>query len=1004
MKFTIEGSNELNKIIKYNSPLLFKVKGQTLESIINSKKEKSENIILGDIIAQTENNRVIKVLDRLYGKLLTFIFNPPIKVIYEKVLDKVTLTDENVYSLFQIDDLLENYKIKKVYFKYQGEKLLNYFDNKIFLNLNEDNNELILINGNKKYELKKNSTILTQSTFTKILLSKYFDKYFIYPEKEEDFQFFTSENRRNLLFNIQILINNNSSIKPITKFKISGPSSEGKSITLLYASRLCQNIIYLNLKTLIKLYMANKIDEYLDILIYEFGRLDFNNNYENYKKEFETKFNENTDKSPWELLMNLSDFLKDKGVILILDQFKEKYVSTTNFEVIKSKLNSSFKIIISSSINDKDIGEKVSASIYKYKGTPKTLDFENQDDYFYYIDLINKNDLTECFVKNKTKTEIEKIKLFNFEPKYIKLLNAKTEEDISNHIIKKMEEHSAKLGIELNFYIFNIYSKIGTQINYEILNIKTLSLKYCKLMFEKETFSIQYKFQFIENIVNKKIKEIDTQDYFIKKKYKENELYNELKGKFFEYSSILDINKKKIFFKDNPIQIILPVKTIIGMEQCEDNETVSKYKRICSVKYEELIKQKLNLINDEISNNSKMDIIDEVINNNNNDINNTSPEDNNSSFKNIQYYYNENLKREKKRLNDILLGKKRGEEDQEKEKKKEKENEKEKKENKNKKSKEKKVKKEVEKENEIKTNLTIDLDESVDNIQFEEEFKNSSILITQKQITGKTLDLGFLCGNKEEKKFIGLQMKFYDKNSRLKKPITKDLIKESIQSILINCLEKFGMKIIEWHYAMCLYYNKDEEEEEYNKYLINNCNHNNIEYIFFNPSENKFYNRNKFPLDNFDTTFLTNIDFDSKCNPYKIFVETPFLTNYLYQTEDKSLITVDNNDIFNNKNTEVIASLKNYLKDKEIKDIQIICKFQLVEEYHFPIPNNLYCLLFQTIDNNLLYYFNIDNELKCKDTNIIRTIVPSFISNYILDSKKRRKKEKIYFYVLQMIK
>ena len=256
--------------------------------------------------------------------------------------------------------------------------------------------------------------------------------------------------------------------------------------------------------------------------------------------------------------MNLSDFLKDKGVILILDQFKEKYVSTTNFEVIKSKLNSSFKIIISSSINDKDIGEKVSASIYKYKGTPKTLDFENQDDYFYYIDLINKNDLTECFVKNKTKTEIEKIKLFNFEPKYIKLLNAKTEEDISNHIIKKMEEHSAKLGIELNFYIFNIYSKIGTQINYEILNIKTLSLKYCKLMFEKETFSIQYKFQFIENIVNKKIKEIDTQDYFIKKKYKENELYNELKGKFFEYSSILDINKKKFFLKIIQFKLFYP--------------------------------------------------------------------------------------------------------------------------------------------------------------------------------------------------------------------------------------------------------------------------------------------------------------------------------------------------------------------------------------------------------------------------------------------------------------
>ena len=472
-----------------------------------------------------------------------------------------------------------------------------------------------------------------------------------------------------MLFNIEILINNNSSNKPITKFKLSGPSSEGKSITLLYASRLCKNIIYLNLKILIKLYKENKIDEYLSILIYEFGRLSFQEaDYNKYKEEFENKFNQNIDKSPWELLEKLCDFLKDKGVILILDQFKEKYVSTTNFEEIKKNLNSSFKIIISSSINDKDIGEKVSTSIYKNKGTPETLNFDNQDDYFYYIDLINKNDLAECFSKNQNTILNEKSKLFNYEPKYIKLLNEKTEEEISNHILKKMEEHCINLGVELNFYIFNIYSKIGEKLNYEILNIKTLSLKYCKLMFEKETFSIKYKFQFIENIINKKIKEIDVKDYFEKKKYKENELYKKLKSDFFEYSSILDINNKKNFFKDNPIQFILPVKTIVGMEQCEDNESLSIYNKIgsvCKVKYEELLTKYLNLINNEITtiSNSNMDISDETISKNDN-----------SNFKNIKYYYNENLKRERERLNElILLGKKRKEEQKGKEEEKEKE-------------------------------------------------------------------------------------------------------------------------------------------------------------------------------------------------------------------------------------------------------------------------------------------------------------------------------------------
>ena len=987
MNFTITKSKN-SKIIQYSSPLSFIVKGQSLDSIIGAQKDKSEMIVLGDIVAETVNDNII-VSEKSSGKVLTVIFNPPIKVIYENVCDEETMIDEKVFSLCQIDNLLNYYKIKTAYFKNKDNELINYFDSKYFLTPNENIKELTIINYDKKYILEKNDSIITKKCFDKLSLSKYFDNYFIYPENYKNFVFFNSENRDNLLSNIKSLISNNSLSKPITKFKISGPSSEGKSITLLYASRLSQNIIYLNLKILIRLYKENKIDDYLNILIYEFGRLDFEPNYAQCKKEFEEKFNENTDKSPWELLEKLCEYLKDKGVTLILDQFKDKYVSNTNFEEIKKKLNNKFKIIISSSINDKDIGEKVSDSIYKNKGRPNQLNFKNQDDYFYYIDLINKNDLAEYFCKDQSTTLIEKIKLFNYEPKYIKLLKEKKEEEISEHILQKMEEHSEKLGIELNFYIFNIYSKIGKKSNYEILNIKTLSLKYCKLMFEKEAFRIKYKFEFIEKIVNKKIKEIDTKDYFVRKKYKEHELYNVLKGQFFEYSSILDINKKKEFFKDNPIQIILPVETIVGLEQSEDNETVSIYKEIGSinkVKYGQILENNLKLINNEINSidNSKMDINDENINDNKN---NNFYEDNNLNLKNIKYYYNENLKTEQKRIKElILLGKKRKEE--------------EKKEKENKSESEKKNKKLKEKEKENKT--TIDLDESIDNITYKEEFKNASILVTQRQINGRALDLGFLFGKKEEKKFIGLQLKFYNKNTKLKKPLTKESIKESIQSILINCLEKFGMKIIEWHYVMCLYYNENDEEEEYNKYLIHNCKKYNIEYIFFNPSENKFYDRNKIPFENFETNFLTNIDFDSKSNPYKIFIDTLSLSKYLNQTSDNSLIKVDNN-FFGIKNTEVIKYLKSYLKDKNIKGIEAICKFQLIEEYHFPIPQSLYCLLFQSKDNQLLYYYNIDDELKCKETGSKKDINPAFVSNYIKNNDMQKDKEKIYFYVLKMI-
>ena len=498
-----------------------------------------------------------------------------------------------------------------------------------------------------------------------------------------------------------------------------------------------------------------------NILIYEFGRLKLT---EEDKKSFENKFNENCNKNPWELLENLCSFLKDKNVILIFDQFKAKYVSQINLEVIKGYLNSKFKIIISSSINDKEIGDKTADSIYKNKGSPKYLYYENQDDYFYYCDLIDEEDLINMKLGNSD--NYEKYKLFNFEPKYIKLLNITTEKKISEHIIQKMKDHCKKLGLDFELYIFNIYSKIGRKINYEILNLKTISLKYCKLIFEKESFTIKYKFKFIEKIIEKKIKKINTKDYFDKKKYNDSELYKALKGYFFEYASIEDLKTKKIF-KDNPIKFNLQVKTIIGMEQPEDGINLD----ICSskvMKYGDLLKYNLSLINQFNINNSD---------NNENKTNNNMEIDNDDYNNNIETIFNKECETEKNIINN-LLGKKRYQEEV----------------NKDKKMKESDLKKEV-KNN--KKEKVIDLDESVNYIEYKEDFKNGSIMITQKQLNGEVVDLGFLFGKHYEKKFIGLQMKFYDNNIHLKTPITKKLIKKQIKSLLINCLEKLDIKIKE---------------------------------------------------------------------------------------------------------------------------------------------------------------------------------------------------------------
>ena len=179
-----------------------------------------------------------------------------------------------------------------------------------------------------------------------------------------------------------------------------------------------------------------------------------------------------------------------------------------------------------------------------------------------------------------------------------------------------------------------------------------------------------------------------------------------------------------------------------------------------------------------------------------------------------------------------------------------------------------------------KSNSIINLDEEIEYNIYTEEFKNGIILIKQKNSNGKTLDLGLLTGEKTNKNFIGFQMKFYGEKTKLKNPITKPLIKESLQTILVKCFEKYDIKIKKWDYLMCLYYNKGDEFN-YGHYLIENCNKYNIQYFFYNPLDTKFYDRNLKELPFYKLDFKTNIDFIANYNPYDYFVNTGYLEEYV---------------------------------------------------------------------------------------------------------------------------
>ena len=174
-----------------------------------------------------------------------------------------------------------------------------------------------------------------------------------------------------------------------------------------------------------------------------------------------------------------------------------------------------------------------------------------------------------------------------------------------------------------------------------------------------------------------------------------------------------------------------------------------------------------------------------------------------------------------------------------------------------------------------KTNL----DKVIEFSDYNEDFKNGGIIISQRQSNGEALDLGVLLGEKDKKQFIGFQMKYYSKKTKLKKEITKDSIKKKIQPILVNCFRNYDIRITEWHYIMRLYYNTDDDYQFSSK-LVKNCNYNELEYIFYNPSKNQFYKLDKTILDKIKLNAKTSIDILSKVNPYLIFENTGFLQHY----------------------------------------------------------------------------------------------------------------------------
>ena len=783
---------DLNKYKETLEKLKF---GNYTYKYIYENKNNIENIFNKKFRIIEEDNSFI-LFNSKNNEYSLFFYKP--KVVKYLNIEK---SQSLVFSTLQIDEFMNENSIKDLefYFKDYNSNVY-YSEQKNFIQYikGDELNFKAIILTNQNFEL--NNDILIKDKFSPLGLSKYFYEYFEYNKifHEKDFIYYNNPERAQLMRKLKDFY-----FSRINFFKFCGPISGGKSLTLLKFTNEYDGVIYFNLKT-IKKYYLNGNPKFKSIMIYELRRLIIKDKK---LEEIQTKLNEIMEENIIEIIfikiIELLLWINTRN-ILVFDQFKNIHFDNTTFEEIQKKiLNTKIGIIISSSIDEKEIKRELELTLYKFNKIPKIITLQNQYYYFYVPNFLkNKIVKEEITSRNEINKElIDFYEQFSFKTKYISLLERKNLdegiEEINKQIINKIGKHlflPASVSIEFILLLINDNIEKSMEYKEENFNIlRKIPLKFIDIHFDDEYFYFQYGFPYIKTFVEKTIINLEINKYFNQKLYEYN-FYSKFKEIYFEKAVNSSIIERKIYFNeinnDEKIYKII-VNNILEMKEYDkENDAFSIINRIKN--------------NDEkISNDDEKDYED---------------------------YYNDIILKIENELNGINKGKKdtniyliKALEEELNTLKKEKENYS-------------KIKNTKEKQDNYGKKLVKN---------YNEEFKIGNILIEQTETFGRCLDSAFLFGDKNNKTLICLQMKFYEKNDEVSSQdqdkLNKSYIKSVCQKILSNIYLNFGIKIACWHYILVLYL--DNETKSYNTNLVKICVDNDLEYIFYDPIHKKFYNK-----------------------------------------------------------------------------------------------------------------------------------------------------------------
>ena len=685
----------------YTKKEKIKLKKETVEEIFE-KIEKDQSLKVYNSYRIKRSKNIFSLEDDNNKFEVHYLFKRDLVINYKNAIVsniKITLVEKSVKSSIQIEKTMEAYNIKSLIYENKQYRSFPVYKNILFDMVDSDTFTInfLCVMDELKYICDNTCIKHNPETIDLNSLSIYANKYLKYTENNIDY--IQTEERSNFFSCLNDFIYN----PDVNFFKITGPSNDGKTITLLLFSRTRNNIIYFNLKYLMCSYHSRNID-YLKVMIYELGRALLTTKQ---VTDIEKIFKEITFIHPWQIISQITELLKGEEKIIILDQFKEKTIDFTIYNNIEKNFTEKeeikLKLIICSSINDTFIKLKLLNTIKDFHGNPRYLSKECQEYYFYFCNLLGKEKLKQYYQKiNKTSKYYDD---FSYNPKYVFMFSKtenqlKTLNEIKEHLIEGVETNYKEKGVSYKEILFLVSLNIGKELDYvnDYNILMFIPLKYFTLEFQEKFFKINYYFKYMKEIIEEIKIDSDVEDFFQKEKYNNSNFYKLLQPHYFEESCINSMKNGDILPSKNCHEIY--VKTIAELE--EDKKYTPTSKNLYQKSEEEISLREYC--------DKRIKFIEKILGDNN--LKEKKEEED------IIYHSFQALKVKKEKFQNFLK------------------------------------KKRFKSFSEEGVEEEVDIDENKIKIyEYEDSFNNGGILINQINKFGKTLDFGFLYGEKDSKIF-----------------------------------------------------------------------------------------------------------------------------------------------------------------------------------------------------------------------------------------------------------